>query len=79
MILAITPLVLTYIDAPLDTIKTIGLVVTAPFMVIFGFHIVGMGKWLKADFSHSSQYDIEKYGEGLIASKTPSASQSCGH
>ncbi len=65
VVLTLMPLIMVYIKAPLDTLKTVSLLVGTPFLAIFSIMAWGLLKWLKQDFGTKSAAEIESYNHSL--------------
>lgn len=58
VLITLTPLLLTYLSVPINTIKTIGTLVTLPLILIFSAQVVGLIRWFKTDWKGKTAQDI---------------------
>ena len=65
IVLTFLPLIMIYIDAPLNTLKTVALLVGTPFVIIFSVMVFGVLKWMNQDFSKMSSTEIISYNNSL--------------
>lgn len=55
VMVAVMPLMMIFIDAPLNTIKTAAIVTTVPLLVALIIMNYGMIGWMREDYGHASR------------------------